>query len=82
MYHRSSTAMIHLANTLFVMINCTSLIRQYYSNCKICIYIRRSGSSHMSSWLKSEHSRERWHEDHVAVNGKTLFFMLIAIVIF
>uniref|UniRef100_A0A0N5CBN3 Integrase catalytic domain-containing protein n=1 Tax=Strongyloides papillosus TaxID=174720 RepID=A0A0N5CBN3_STREA len=76
MYHRSSTAMIHLANTLFVMINCTSLIRQYYSNCKTCMYIRRSGPSHISSWPKAEHSRERWHADHVVVNGKTLLSMV------
>uniref|UniRef100_A0A0K0FHG9 Reverse transcriptase domain-containing protein n=1 Tax=Strongyloides venezuelensis TaxID=75913 RepID=A0A0K0FHG9_STRVS len=59
MYHRSSTTMIHLAKTLFVMINCTSLIRQYYANCKTCMYIRRSGPSHISSWSKAEHSRER-----------------------
>uniref|UniRef100_A0A0K0EVF3 Ribonuclease H n=1 Tax=Strongyloides venezuelensis TaxID=75913 RepID=A0A0K0EVF3_STRVS len=76
MYHRSSTAMIHLANTLFVMINCTSLIRQYYANCKTCMCIRRSGPSHISSWPKAEHSRERWHADHVVVNGKTLLSMV------
>uniref|UniRef100_A0A0K0EG41 DNA-directed RNA polymerase n=1 Tax=Strongyloides stercoralis TaxID=6248 RepID=A0A0K0EG41_STRER len=48
-YHRSSTAMIQLCNTLFVMLNSTAVIRTFYSNCKIFDHKNESKLTNMET---------------------------------